>query len=243
MCERSIESSSPLTTSSAGSRARTLAPPANESASTVSGPGFGANSSASLRRSSRAASSSKISTMPGASGCPCCGAPCGTSGMPLCQFNCRPVILGPSMSVGESSLLPTLTHQPYGSNRGGGAGRSGKWRPSLPTLLKSDTMSRGQHTGAGRPKRSLGTMAAHGKLPTLTRKGNYNRKGVSPTSGDGLATAIGGRLNPTWCEWFMGFPLGHTDVGCPIESRRSGTPSCRSKSNGSRVASSKRKRS
>jgi hypothetical protein len=136
-----------------------------------------------------------------------------------------------------SSLLPTLTHQSYGSNRGGAAGRSGKWRPSLPTLLKSDTMSRGHHTGAGKPKRCLGTMAAHGKLPTLTVNGNYNRKGASATSGDGLATAIGGRLNPTWCEWFMGFPLGHTDAGCPIASPPSVTPLSRSKSSGSRNAS------
>jgi hypothetical protein len=85
-----------------------------------------------------------------------------------------------------------------------------------------------------------------GLLPTLTVCGNYNRKGASPTSGDGLATAlaklptlcardyrspgrsrlertggthgeclpqvIGGPLNPTWCEWFMGFPLGWTEL-------------------------------
>lgn len=85
------------------------------------------------------------------------------------------------------------------------------------------------------------------RLPTLTVHGNYNRKGVSPTSGDGLATALcrtptlaasdwkgrsgaghlsrhgakrlsdampadGGPLNPTWCEWFMGFPLGWTEL-------------------------------
>lgn len=85
-----------------------------------------------------------------------------------------------------------------------------------------------------------------GLLPTLTVCGNYNRKGASKTSGDGLATAlaklptlcardyrspgrsrmertggthgeclpqvIGGPLNPTWCEWFMGFPLGWTEL-------------------------------
>ena len=46
--------------------------------------------------------------------------------------------------------------------------------------------------------------------PTPTRDGNYNRKGASATSGDGLATAVGGSLNPTWVEWLMGFPLGWT---------------------------------
>ena len=78
--------------------------------------------------------------------------------------------------------------------------------------------------------------------PTPTVCGNYNRKGASATSGDGLATAVakwrtpntvdakggtrrpgtdsqvqlvhqvGGSLNPTWVEWLMGWPLGWTDL-------------------------------
>lgn len=78
--------------------------------------------------------------------------------------------------------------------------------------------------------------------PTPTVCGNYNRKELSKTSGDGLATAViyatpcardwkdngkspaelnrnsetlatqaGGKLNPTWVEWLMGWPLGWTD--------------------------------
>jgi hypothetical protein len=47
---------------------------------------------------------------------------------------------------------------------------------------------------------------------TPTEDGNYNRRGASPTSGDGLATQVGGQLNPTWVEWLMGFPLGWTDL-------------------------------
>jgi hypothetical protein len=91
----------------------------------------------------------------------------------------------------------------------------------------------------------------HGLWPTPTVKGNYNRKGASSTSGDGLATAVRrfptptvamrkgsstgaltrkdgrsrandrldyriegsgltGRLNPTWVEWLMGWPIGWT---------------------------------
>jgi hypothetical protein len=94
-----------------------------------------------------------------------------------------------------------------------------------------------------RKTQALGTNAnASGLLPTLTVHGNYNRKGASANSGDGLATAlrrfptlcardwrsgkasaatmernasplsevIGGTLNPTWCEWFMGWPIGFT---------------------------------
>ena len=28
----------------------------------------------------------------------------------------------------------------------------------------------------------------------------------------GLRTDVGGQLNPTWCEWLMGFPTGWTDL-------------------------------
>jgi hypothetical protein len=115
------------------------------------------------------------------------------------------------------SPLPTLTASEYGSNQGGGAGRVGPKRPSLRYLL-----------------------------PTLTVKGNHNKKGISKKSGDGLATALlptlrssdseksghptaasekhgdlrlGGPLNPEWCEWFMGFPIGWTALE-PLEMRR-----------------------
>lgn len=60
-------------------------------------------------------------------------------------------------------------------------------------------------------------------LPTLTVHGNYNRKGASKTSGDGLVTALkaassedGGPLSPTWAEWFMGWPMGWT-ASQPLE--------------------------
>ena len=82
-----------------------------------------------------------------------------------------------------------------------------------------------------------------GYWPTPTVNGNYNRKGASKNSGDGLATAVkmfptprahnaketaspgdrrrnsptlsvvaGGRLNPVWVEWLMGWPLGWTGL-------------------------------
>ena len=85
----------------------------------------------------------------------------------------------------------------------------------------------------------------YGSWPTPTVSGNYNKKGLSLTSGDGLATAVmrrmwstptahnaketnapsesmrntptlgaqaGGKLNPMWVEWLMGFPSGWTDL-------------------------------
>jgi hypothetical protein len=133
---------------------------------------------------------------------------------------------------------------------------SRSWRTAQRSLLGdseefSETWPRWGTTVAGelylRATPMLGTSAnGSGLLPTPTVCGNYNRKGASATSGDGLATAIaklptlcardyrhpgrsrlertggkhgevlpqvvGGPLNPTWCEWFMGFPLGWTEL-------------------------------
>jgi len=43
----------------------------------------------------------------------------------------------PHIFVGASSLLPTPTATPYGTNQGGGAGRVGPVRASLDTLAKN----------------------------------------------------------------------------------------------------------
>lgn len=119
----------------------------------------------------------------------------------------------------ESGLLPTPAATEYGSNQGGGAGRTGPKRYGLSSLVKM-------------------------MWPTPTLNGNYNRKGLSKKSGDGLATAVkvmwptpksrdcrtpggekekqrntpylptqvGGSLNPAWVEWLMGYPAGWTDL-------------------------------
>lgn len=64
-----------------------------------------------------------------------------------------------------------------------------------------------------------------GIWPTPTVLGNYNRAGSSPRSGDGLATAVGGKLNPNWVEWLMGYPIGWTvcaDWAMPLFQRKRG---------------------
>jgi DNA (cytosine-5)-methyltransferase 1 len=78
----------------------------------------------------------------------------------------------------------------------------------VPTPTASNTKSVHLRTG-GRPPRSY--------LPTVTVCGNYNRKGASKNSGDGLATVLGGPLNPPWIEWLMGFPDSHTELK-PLET-------------------------
>lgn len=74
---------------------------------------------------------SKTTSIGGELGCPSCGAGCGDSGMPLCRFECEPQRLERSTIEPEGGWLPTPTASSYGSCRGGGAGRVGKWRLSL----------------------------------------------------------------------------------------------------------------
>lgn len=76
----------------------------------------------------------KTSTTPGADGCPSCDAACTSEGIPACRFECEPLMLERPIPEPEHGWLPTPTASSYGSCRGGGAGRVGKWRPSLHAL-------------------------------------------------------------------------------------------------------------
>ena len=86
----------------------------------------------------------------------------------------------------SSSLLPTPTASRYGTNPGGLRGRSGKLRPSIDSILK-DAL-----------------------LPTPTVSGDWNVRGKSPNSGDGLATVAGSSVRLR--EWMMGLPENFTEV-------------------------------
>ncbi len=76
---------------------------------------------------------------------------------------------------------------------------------------------------------SMQKWPAHRLLPTLrasdgTKSGNQPRTG--PPCDPGLRQVAGAALNPTWCEWFMGAPIGWTE---PVrEWRRSATRASRS---------------
>ena len=82
-----------------------------------------------------------------------------------------------------------------------------------------------------------------GKTVTVTVKGNYNKKGLSIRSGDGLITALrnAGFSTPTtqFVCWYMGFPSDW------LSSGSSATPVCRRKraelSKSSRAARKKAK--
>lgn len=89
-------------------------------------------------------------------------------------------------NVNGYGLLPTPTKSSYGSNRGGGSGRTGKWQPSLKTLLASPTATANHMAPSMR------------KWPTVLRLQNMMQSlGAGGTTG--LAAIYG---------WLMGFPPG-----------------------------------
>lgn len=82
------------------------------------------------------------------------------------------------------------------------------WLPTPTQSVGGYNQSNGKNAAIRSPSLGLAVVL----WPTPTEHGNYNRKGSSPTSVDGLATAAGGALNPRWVEWLMGFPDGWTDL-------------------------------
>ena len=54
---------------------------------------------------------------------------------------------------------------------------------------------------------SWGCSGARAKLKDLEAHGV-----ITETERKGMQAGNGGKLNPTWTEWLMGFPLGWTDL-------------------------------
>lgn len=74
---------------------------------------------------------------------------------------------------------------------------------------------------AAHPHPNLETVVARTMWPTPTA--HNAKEGAFPAeylrNTPTLAAMAGGRLNPTWVEWLMGFPSGHTD--CEFSAMRS----------------------
>ena len=91
---------------------------------------------------------------------------------------------------------------------------SGFW----PTPLSSDATHGGpnQRDSRGRPSLTMAAMM----WPTPTKSDGMGGPGNSGRDGgENLRTAAGGRLNPNWVEWLMGWPIGWTDLK-PLETDR-----------------------
>jgi len=142
---------------------------------------------------------------------------------------------------GCSSLptLPTLTVN-GNNNRKGLTAKSGDGLATavrrLPTLTASDATAgpedRGRVDRRGVKGGTLGNLAhAVKRVPTLAARdyrhpnspASQAKRNAGKNRGQQLPNQIGGPLNPTWCEWFMGFPAGWTEL------EDSGTPSPRSR--------------
>jgi len=118
------------------------------------------------------------------------------------------------------TLLPTPTASDYGTQRGIGQ----QARPSLDTMARrgvwptptvQDSSNNG---GASQMKRNTQPLNAAVRMWPTPVVGTHQQG-----DGPGLIVrvmeaeraasddATGGKLNPTWVEWLMGFPLGWTD--------------------------------
>ena len=179
-----------LTSFLAGFRAKTSVQQEKESASTELSPGFGPNLPASLAKFDRSTSSWKTP-------------PC-LPDEALSAFSGTWPRWG-MMRDGECWGLSTWVPHIRGTE-------FGLWQ----TPVADDAVNRkiGKWNSRGEPK-----LSAQVLFPTPTVCGNYNRKGASSTSGNGLATVVGGPLNPLWVEWLMGWPIGWTALE-PLETGR-----------------------
>lgn len=152
------------------------------------------------------------------------------------------------MNVRGALLLPTATATAtaYGSNRGGGAGRVGPERLGLDRLaarglLPTLTVHGNYNRKGASPNAGDGLATAVTKLmPTLTASdatGGFCDPNMVPENRQGaqsLKEVTRGPLNPTWLEWFMGFPAEWTALP------RSEMPSVRRSRSGSGARSRKR---
>ena len=128
----------------------------------------------------------------------------------------------------SGSLLPTLTvcgnYNAKGASKKAGDGLATALAKRLPTLLASEC-SEGRTPNAVHGSGTMSLTAAVARLPTLTardfRSERRSAQGFSkraaerrghtlPATLDHEAGGQGGPLNPDWCEWFMGFPIGWT---------------------------------
>lgn len=119
--------------------------------------------------------------------------------------------LAPGIAVsGFGSLLPTLTVCGNYNARGASA-TSGDGLATaltlLPTLVADDTgMRKAKYAQGGTPL----SLAVQSLMPTLMTEGldgESNSRKAAEARGAPIPV---GPLNPDWCEWFMGFPIGWT---------------------------------
>ena len=191
-----------LTWYRAASRARTSALPATATASTASAPGSGGKCPESSARYDRATCSWKTHQLS-----------LDGDWEPYSETWPR----WGMMRGGEFWELPT-PELPTSATASG---------LSLPTLVKRD--GKRVDCPGERRRNSPPLITRLGMLPTLTAQDAKNCGGPSQMERNTppLNALVGGPLNPEWCEWFMGCPLGWTALSA-LETDRLATW-CRSR--------------
>lgn len=86
---------------------------------------------------------------------------------------------------------------------------------SLPTPRANDAEKRGDFD-ANNPRNGLPAAVKRLSLPTPTARDWLSGKASEATmqrNSRPLSEKVGGKLNPQWVEWLMGWPIGWTDLG------------------------------
>lgn len=195
-----------LTWFRAGFPARTSAPPAGVPDSTENAPGSGERWPASLAKYDRDSRSWKTAQFSLLGDLELFSETWPRWGMTHGgEFYPQPTPERPTSENESGSLLPTPTTVDSGSYFNRSASPGAIMRPTLGAMAKHNLWASPASADAmvshgGGQGRSLRTDIhnwKHGLWPTPTVDGNYNRKGASAKSGDGLATAVaGGRTTP-----------------------------------------------
>ena len=109
-------------------------------------------------------------------------------------------------------MFPTPSATEYGTNQGGGMGRTGPVRSSLGTMARKGLWPTPRLSDAERGGRGDLIQAVRGNpnkhylmmpTPIANRRHGLQSHGVNVVSGS---------LNPVFVEWLMGYPLGWTDL-------------------------------
>ena len=136
------------------------------------------------------------------------------SAMTAYRARCRRAMSALLTSESESSLLPTLTVD-GNYNRKGASPESGDGLITalkmLPTLTATPYgYNQGGASKDGPKRLGLEMRARRELLPTLSHRDDKGPAGSAYQSAN-LPRALGGNLNPEWCEEFMGFTIGYTE--------------------------------
>jgi hypothetical protein len=110
------------------------------------------------------------------------------------------------VSGGPNHNSPQVLAGKHGINL---AGAVMKWRTPQSADAKSTKVQKGHQTNLTHQVMKWPTPTAHNAKETNAPS---ETKRNEPT----LASRVGGKLNPTWVEWLMGWPLGWTDLK-PLE--------------------------